>query len=124
MTVITSTMQSKKEAASPEWSSLYRLGGVTALLILGTALLEILITFLPGGYASAETVVDWFHLLQDNSFLGLRNRGLLNIVMTALGIPAFFALCMTHRNVNPNYSSLAMIISFMGVAVFYATNRA
>jgi hypothetical protein len=50
--------------------------------------------------------------------------GLLNIVMTALGTPMFFALCMTHRKVNPNYSVLAMIISFMADAVFYATNRA
>jgi hypothetical protein len=103
---------------------MYKLGALTALLILFTALLEILITFLPGGYASADTVVDWFDLLHDNPFLGLRNLGLLNIVMTALSIPMFFALCMTYRRVNPNYSTLAMIISFIGVAVFYATNRA
>ena len=124
MTAITSTIQSRKESTSTEWTGLYKLGAVTSLLILCTALLEILITFLPGGYASAETVVDWFNLLRDNWFLGLRNLGLLNIVMMALGTPMFFALCMTHRKVNPNFSVLAMIISFIGDAVFYATNRA
>jgi len=124
MTAITSTIQSRKESPSAEWTGLYKLGAVTSLLILCTALLEILITFLPGGYASAETVVDWFNLLQDNWFLGLRNLGLLNIVMIALGTPMFFALCMTHRKMNPSYSVLAMIISFLGDAVFYATNRA
>ena len=124
MTAITSTIQTKKEYAPGEWSGLYKLGAVTSLLILCTALLEILITFLPGGYASAETVVDWFNLLHDNWFLGLRNLGLLNIAMTALSIPMFFALCMAHWKVNPKYSALAMIISFIGVAVFYATNRA
>ncbi len=124
MTAITSTIQTKKEYTPVEWSGLYKLGAVTSLLILCTAVLEILITFLPGGYASAETVVDWFNLLHDNWFLGLRNLGLLNIVMIALGTPMFFALCMTHRKVNPNYSVLAMIISFVGDAVFYATNRA
>ena len=36
----------------------------------------------------------------------------------------FFALCMAHWKVNPKYSALAMIISFIGIAVFYATNRA
>lgn len=124
MTVITSTIRSEKEYSATEWTALYKLGAVTSLLILCTALLEILITFLPGGYTSAETVVDWFNLLHDNWFLGLRNLGLLNIVMTALSIPMFFALCMAHWKVNAKYSALAMILSFIGIAVFYATNRA
>ena len=124
MTAITSTIQTRKQDTLTDWSGLYKLGAVTSLLILCTAVLEILITFLPGGYASAETVVDWFNLLHDNWFLGLRNLGLLNIAMTALSIPMFFALCMAHWKVNPKYSALAMIISFIGVAVFYATNRA
>ena len=124
MTALTSTIQSQKDNNATEWTGLYKLGAVTSLLILCTALLEILITFLPGGYLSAETVVDWFNLLHDNWFLGLRNLGLLNIVMTALTIPMFFALCMAHWKVNPKYSALAMIICFIGIAVFYATNRA
>lgn len=124
MTAITSTIQPRKEGTSQEWDSLYKVGAVASLLILCTALLEILITFLPGGYASAEAVVDWFNLLQDHWFLGLRNLGLLNIVMIALGIPMFFALCMAHWKVNSKYSALALIISVIGDAVFYATNRA
>src|SRR6266508_2077744 len=124
MTAITSTIQSQKEDSSAQWAGWYKLGAVTSQLILCTAVVQILITFLPAGYASAETVVDWFNLLQDNWFLDLRNLGLLNIVMTALSIPMFFALCMAHWKVNPKYSALAMIISFIGVSVFYATNRA
>ena len=124
MTAITSTIRSRKESSSSEWSGLYKLGAVTSLLILGTALLEILITFLPGGYVSADTVVDWFNLLHDNWFFGLRNLGLLNIVMIALGIPMFSALCMAHWKVNPKYAVLALVISVIGDAVFYATNRA
>jgi len=104
--------------------SLYRLGGAAAVLIVLTAVAEIGITFLPGGYTTAETVLDWFALLQDNWFLGLRNLGLLNIVMTVLGIPMLFALYIAHRRVNPTYAALAMIISLLGDAVFYATNRA
>ena len=112
------------EITNPSWNSLYTIGGWAALLIVLTALLEIVITFLPGGYASAETVEDWFKLFQNNGFLGLRNLGLLNIIMTALGIPVFFALYAAHRRVNQPYATLAMIFSFLGVAVFYATNRA
>lgn len=124
MTAITSTIQSKEENRISDSTRLYKLGAVSALLILFTAVLEIVITFLPGGYASADTVVDWFNLLHTNWFLGLRNLGLLNIVMTALGIPLFFAMYSIHRQADPTLSTLALIISFVGVAVFYATNRA
>jgi hypothetical protein len=106
------------------WRSLYKLGGAAALLTLLTALIEIIITFLPGGYTTTDTVIDWFKLLQDNWFLGLRNLGLLNIVMTALAIPLFFALYTAHRRVDQFYATLAMIISLIGATVFYATNRA
>src|SRR3989304_1911321 len=106
------------------WKPLYKAGGVVALLIVLTALIEIVITFLPGGYVSSETVIDWFTLFQDNWFLGLRNLGLLNIVMTALGIPMFIALYTAHRHVNQTIAALAIITSLIGVAVFYATNRA
>jgi Domain of unknown function (DUF4386) len=114
----------KNEAAVTSLSNLYLLGGVAALLVVMTALVEIVITFLPGGYTITETVADWFTLLQDNWFLGLRNLGLLNIVMVAFGIPLYLALYAAHRNVNQAFAALAMIISYIGVAVFYATNRA
>lgn len=104
--------------------SLYELGGAAALLIVLTAVAEIAITFFPGGYAVSETVTDWFRLLQNSWFLGLRNLGLLNIIMTTLGIPMFFALYISHRNVNQTYAVLAMITAFLGDAVFYGTNRA
>jgi hypothetical protein len=124
MAAITSTVQSKAKDGTSDRAGLCKLGAVVALLIISTAVLEIVTTFLPGGYASAETLVEWFNLLHNNWFLGLRNLGLLNIVMTALGIPMFFVLFSIHRQGNPVHSTLALIISLVGVAVFYATNRA
>jgi hypothetical protein len=112
------------ETPNPNWNSLYKLGGVAALLAVLTGLVEIIITFLPGGNVSPETVSDWFTLFQNNWFLGFRNLGLLNIVLTSLAIPIFLALYAAHRQDNPAYAVLAMILSFIGVAVFFATNRA
>jgi len=112
------------QVADAEWRSLYRIGAAAAVIVVLVALVEIIITFLPGGNTSSETVIDWFTLFKDNWFLGLRNLGLLNIVITVLGIPAFFALYAAHRRVNQVYAALAMIVSFIGVAVFLATNRA
>jgi uncharacterized membrane protein len=112
------------EINETNWKSLYRLGGVAALSTVLVGLIEIGITFLPGGNTPAETVFDWFTLFQNNSFMALRNLGLLNIFFTALGIPTFFALYGAHRRTSQTLAALAMIISFVGVAVFYATNRA
>ena len=112
------------EIADSNWKSLYKVGAAAALIVVLVALIEIIITFLPGGSTSPETVINWFTLFQDNWFLGLRNLGLLNIVITVLGIPTFFALYAAHRRVNQVYAALAMIISFIGIAVFLATNRA
>ncbi|HSO11663.1 MAG TPA: hypothetical protein VLT51_04760 [Anaerolineales bacterium] len=127
MTASTSTLIRNETYSADTRSAqtrLYRLGGVLALLIVMTALLEIIITFLPGGYASADTVLEWFTLFQNNWFLGLRNLGLLNIVMTTLGIPMFFALYTAHRETCQPYTTLALLFSLLGSAVFFATNRA
>lgn len=127
MTVQTQSVQrdaAYNKAAVSSWQSICNLGGIAALLIVLTAFAEIMITFLPGGYTTAETVTDWFALLQNNPFLGLRNLGLLNIIMNALGIPLVFSLYWTHRKVNQSFAALAMSLSFIGVAIFYATNRA
>lgn len=110
--------------AGTRWQSICYLGGITALLTVMTALSEILITFLPGGYTTANTVTEWFALLQNNPFLGLRNLGLLNIMMMTLSIPMVFTLYWTHRKTSPQAAALSMILSFIGVSVFYATNRA
>jgi hypothetical protein len=114
----------RSEPAGAQWRNICTLGGAAALLTILTALAEILITFLPGGYASAGTVTEWFALLQRNPFLGLRNLGLLNIVMTALSLPLVFSLYWVHRKTNPSIAALALILAFTGTAVFYATNRA
>ena len=106
------------------WNSLYRLGAAAALGTLLVGLVEIGITFLPGGNTPAGTVFDWFALLHSNPFMGLRNLGLLNILFCALDLPIFFALYAAQRKTERSLAALAMIVSFVGVAVFFATNRA
>ncbi len=106
------------------WRSLYVIGAAAALIVVVTSLAETIITFFPGGSTSPENAVGWFALLQDNRFLGLRNLGLLNIVITGLGIPTFFALFVAQRRKHQAGAGLAMITAFIGIAVFLATNRA
>lgn len=127
MTVLSKKVQKNSitpGSDAPNWKGISRLGGLAACLIVFTALAEMAITFLPGGYTTVETVSDWFSLLHTNWFLGLRNLGLLNILMTSLGIPVIYALYVVHRGRNQTLATLAMIVGFIGIGTFYATNRA
>ena len=113
------------ETEESRWRGLYKVAGVTAIISVIVGLIESIIMFLPGGSTSPETVTGWFALLQNNWFLGLRNLGLMNIIFIPLGIPTFLALYAAHRRTNKAYVALvAMIISFVGITVFLATNRA
>jgi hypothetical protein len=102
----------------------YILGGVCALLTVLAIFIEIGLTFLPGGNVTIKTPTEWFTQLNENTFMALRNLGLMNIVMVSLGIPVTFALFAAHRKVYKEFAALAMIISYIGAAIFYATNRA
>jgi hypothetical protein len=109
------------------WKSIFRLGGAAALTTVFVGLAEIFITMLPGGErvpSGSADIVRWFTMFQNNWFLGLRNLGLLNIVFNILAIPFFLALYGAHRRVNESYAALAVIVSFIANAVFFATNRA
>ncbi|HEX2978745.1 MAG TPA: hypothetical protein VHO48_00640, partial [Anaerolineaceae bacterium] len=124
VTIRQDTLMSESNDSRWQDKGIGYLGGAAALLVVLTALAEMLITFLPGGYTTAETVVEWFTLLQNHPFLGLRNLGLLNIVMIAFGIPLTFSLYWVHRKTNSSLAALALILALIGTAVFYATNRA
>jgi hypothetical protein len=116
---------SKLENENKMWNNIYKIGGAAALSLVLVGVIEIIINFLPGSAAPLETVPDWFMLLQENRFMGLRNLGLMNIFLNTLAIPMYFALYAAHRRdpIQP-YAALTLVISFLGVGVFYATNRA
>jgi hypothetical protein len=107
------------------WNGIYRIGGAAAIGAVVIGIAEIVITFLPGGNAPHETVLEWFSLFHDNWFMGLRDLGLLNIMLDVVAIPLFFALYTAHRQ-SPNrpYATLAFITALLGIGIFYATNRA
>lgn len=118
------TPKTQNLEADGRWKTICFIGGSAALMIVITALSEIMITYLPGGNSSAETVTDWFKLLQSNPFMGLRNLGLLNIALTSLGIPLTFSLFWLHRKSSISLAPLALILAMIGTAIFFSTNRA
>jgi hypothetical protein len=107
------------------WHLVYRMGGIAAILAVLVGVAEIVIQFIPGAGTIPDSSVGWFTLYQNNAFLGLRNMGLLNILLNLTGIFTYFALLAAHRRTQQYpFAALALIISYIGIAVFLATSRA
>ena len=114
--------KSSIKTTDSNWKSLYKVGGVAALIVVLAALIDALSAIL--WYTSSETVIEWFTLFQNNWLLGLRDLGLLDIIVMALNVPLFFALYAAHRRVNNAYAALAAILSFIATATLISTNGA
>ncbi|NDJ63027.1 MAG: DUF4386 family protein [Chloroflexi bacterium] len=107
------------------WRPFFRVGGIVALLTVGVAITEIIVTFFPNGAGEGiVTAADWFALFQADPFMGLRNLGLLNIGFFALGVVVYVALYGALQRVSRGWVTLALITYCVGAAVFFATNRA
>jgi hypothetical protein len=112
------------EMADMGWQGIYKIAGMAALIMVLAALVDVLSTLLPGGYISIVSITDWFALFQRNWLHGLRDLGLLDIIVTTLNIPIFFALYGVHRRVNGPFAAFAAILSFVGTAIFISNNVA
>ena len=113
--------------ADRSWKSLSTIGGIAALISVLLAPAEIVISFLPGVQETLSrtvTVTDWFSLLQNHWFLGLRSLGLLNIAGAFLFIPAILAICFVLRRDNEAFAALGGILFFIGIAGYFAGSRA
>jgi len=113
------------ENVQHQWGLIYKVGGMAAIGAVLVGLAEIIITFLPGGNTTQKTVIDWFMLFQTNCFMGLRDLGLLNMFLNTLAILSYYALYAAHREGRYRLdATLAMIVAFLGIGIFFATNRA
>ncbi len=112
--------------AEKQWKNVYIFGAVTALIVIISTILDIIVGTVTGGDISAipNTAIDNFVQFQDNWLLGLYNLDMLNYFTTILMIPTYFALCAAHRQENIAYTLLAMIIYFIGATIFITNNTA
>jgi len=109
-----------------QWSTIYRLGGIAAIIALAGILLDVVIGNITGGNLTAlpQTAIDRFSQFHDNAFTGLYNLDLLNIINQMIMIPVFFALFAAHRDINKAYSLLALLLFLFGSVLMVANNTA
>jgi VanZ family protein len=109
---------------NPNWTSISILGAIAALLAVLAGIVETAISFLPGASQTPTAVTEWFTLFQQNRFLGLRDLGLINLLLTIFGILVLFSIYEITKRENNPYTTLALLIAAIGGAVYIAANRA
>lgn len=109
-----------------QWKSIYFWGGITTIIVVVGAFIDVAIGNITGGNLSAlpQTAIERFSQFHDSKFMGLYNLDLLNIINQMILIPAFFALYAVHRNANKAYGLLALIIFLFGSVILVANNTA
>jgi hypothetical protein len=107
------------------WKSLYRVGGVAAL-IAGVLFRRNIAAEIGlfSKHPSPATVSNWFALLQSNRSLGLSYLNIFDLVNYALVGLMFLALYAVLKRVNKSYMAIATTLGFLGIAVYFASNTA
>jgi hypothetical protein len=104
------------------WRSLYKVGGVCALII-GTLFISEMIIYIATSAPSLMDTTGWFTLFQNNRFVGLVDFGILELYALVLFVPMFLALYVALRRASESYMAIATILAFIGIAANFATSK-
>ena len=112
-------------ASDSDWKSLYRAGGVAAL-IAGVLFRRNLAAEIGlfSQHQAPEAVSDWFALLQSNRLLGLAYLNIFDIVNYVLVGLMFLGLYAALRRANRSYMAIATFLGFVGITVYFASTTA
>ena len=111
--------------AENDWKSLYRIGGLSALICAAMYLLASAV-YIPANLAGPPpgNVLEWFTLFQDHALSGLFFLGLADIAIMLLWGPLSLALYTLLKQANRTWTLIATGFVFVGMAVFLSTNTA
>lgn len=110
--------------ADYRWRWLYKVGGVTALLIPVMYLVTASIVLPAYRDPFPTNVTEWFTVFQNDWLTGLFFLGFADIVITIASGPMSLALYTALRRVNRTCMAIATPFAFVGIAVYLATNTA
>jgi len=114
------TQVANVETADPAYNSLYKLGGVAAIIVAVLTLGEVVgFTF----YPQPGTVSGWFMLFQSNRLIGLLDFWGLEVPMYLMFILVFLALYVALRKANQSLMAIALTFALLGIGIFFATNN-
>ncbi len=109
-------------ATDIKWKSLYKAGGVSAVIIGAILLIEMIFYIVTSAPDMADAT-GWFNLLHNNRFIGLVDFGILELYALVLFVPVFLGLYIVLKSASESYMSIAAILAFTGIAVNFATSK-
>ena len=112
--------------AEKGWKNIYKIGGITTIIVLCGIVLDMVIGTITGGNITElpRTAIERFNQFNGNSLLGLYNLDLLNIINQIILIPSILALYAAHRNTNKPFALLSLILFLVGTTIFVTSNTA
>jgi hypothetical protein len=114
--------ESSAETADSAWKSLYRAGGVGALIV-GVLFIIEMIVYIATSAPSLTDAAGWFTLFHTNRLIGLLDFGILELYGLVLFVPLFLALYAALRRANESYMAIATVLAFVGTAANFATSK-
>jgi len=104
-----------------EWSTLYRVGGISALAVLALVPIQMVVFVV---WPPPTAVSDWFALFQSNALVGLLDMDLLLMVDFVLLGLFFLALYPALRRTSPSLMAVALTAELVAVATYFASTVA
>jgi hypothetical protein len=114
------------QSISPDWKRLYLFAAIAAILVVLVGVLDIALSMRVSEAQENSTVsiIQWFTLFQNNAFESFRQLGLFNIINLLLAVPLYLALHHLHRETQPAFSSLSVLLFSIGTAIYISSNSA
>ncbi len=101
------------------WKPVYKLGSIACWVMLAIMIIQILIFVI---WPPPDNVVDFFALFTENWLLGLLSLDFLYLVNNTILILIYLALYFSLRKINESAMLIAMIVGFVGITLYYASN--
>jgi hypothetical protein len=114
------SQDSSPQSADPAYKSLYRLAAAAALIVAFLTVVEIIAFII---FPAPSSVRGWFELFQSNPIVGLVDYWGLEVPMYLMFAPVFLGLYTLLRRGSESGMIMALIMTLIGIAIFFATNN-
>ena len=105
----------------PTWRSLYKVGGVAALIVAVLTPIQVILFI---GWPPPSSVIGYFTLFQNSRLLGLLDLDLLMIFDEVLMVPLLLALYVALRRSSQSFMLIATTLGLIAVALYCVSREA
>ena len=103
----------------PNWSGLFRLAGVAALVAGPLTMIDIMVYVI---WPQPTTITAWFSLFHENWIVGLLDLDFLGMIIYIIVVPAIIALYLILRRTSLSWATVGAVLTFVAMAAYFASN--